>query len=118
MYIVENYTTGAGRDLVSEYIEDVLNKYGTRDITLIHMGIDSLRKYGLNANKYKKGIIKRLDKDLWELRPGSNRIFFLCYFDNKFVLLHGFRKQSQKTPTNEIETAKRQMKDYIRRCKL
>ena len=75
MYIVENYTTGSVRDLVSEFIEDVSNKNGTRDVSLIHMGIDTLRKHGLNANKYKRGIIKRLDKDLWELRPGSNRIF-------------------------------------------
>lgn len=117
MFIVEHYTTAAGRDLVSDFLEDVSKKHGTKDISSIHMAIESLRRYGLDANKYKKGIIKRLDKELWELRPGNNRIFFLCYFDERFVLLHGFRKQSQKTPHNEIETAKKQAKEYIRRLK-
>ncbi|MEE3497342.1 MAG: type II toxin-antitoxin system RelE/ParE family toxin [Butyrivibrio sp.] len=60
-------------------------------------------------------ITKHLDGDIWELRPLSNRILYAYYKDNTFLLLHHFKKQSQKTPPREIEKAKKELKDYMRR---
>ena len=60
-------------------------------------------------------ITKHLDGDIWELRPLSNRILYAYYKDNTFLLLHHFKKQSQKTPPREIEKAKKDLKDYMRR---
>jgi phage-related protein len=37
---------------------------------------------------------------------------FFTIDGNKMMLLHGFTKKTQKTPQNEIETAKTRMKDY------
>ena len=54
---------------------------------------------------------------MYELRPGSNRILFFFYDGERFVLLHGFRKKTQKTPRHEIDTARAQMDEYIRRNK-
>lgn len=45
---------------------------------------------------------------LYELRPGTHRIFY-CYHEGKVVLLHAFRKSSNKTPKREIETAYKRM---------
>ena len=53
--------------------------------------------------------------EIWELRPGNNRIFYFCYNDNIFVLLHYFRKKSQKTPRHEINKAKAKRNDYLLR---
>ena len=33
---------------------------------------------------------------IWELRPGNNRVFYFCWRGDRFVLLHQFRKKSQK----------------------
>ncbi len=41
---------------------------------------------------------------LYELRSGAHRIFY-CYQEQNIVLLHAFRKKSQKTPQREIELA-------------
>ncbi len=41
---------------------------------------------------------------LYELRPGNHRVFY-CYHEGRVVLLHAFRKKSDKTPQREIETA-------------
>ena len=60
-------------------------------------------------------ITKHIDEDIWELRPGHNRVFYFCYNDNQFVILHHFRKKSQKTPLREIKKAKRERDDYKRR---
>lgn len=46
---------------------------------------------------------------LYELRPGAHRLFY-CYYEDKIVLLHGFRKKSNKTPKREIEKAYERMK--------
>lgn len=43
------------------------------------------------------------------------RIFYFFYRDNIFVLLHVFRKKTQKTPLREIEKAKAERSDYLAR---
>jgi phage-related protein len=57
-------------------------------------------------------LARKMDADLWELRsdisPGIARTFFTVY-QRKIVLLHGFVKKSQKTPPNELATAKRRL---------
>lgn len=47
---------------------------------------------------------RKMGKNLWELRSGKQRIFY-AYHQGVIVLLHAYRKQSQKTPDKEIETA-------------
>ncbi|MBQ5684470.1 MAG: type II toxin-antitoxin system RelE/ParE family toxin, partial [Clostridia bacterium] len=53
--------------------------------------------------------------DLWELRPGRRRVLYFYHKDNTYVLLHSFIKKTQKTPRREIEKAKRERNDYLRR---
>jgi phage-related protein len=51
--------------------------------------------------------------DVWELRPKDHRIFF--FFDSgrqAYVLLQGYRKKSQKTPSGEIEMAESLRAEY------
>lgn len=47
---------------------------------------------------------------LFELRPGAHRIFY-CYHEGKIVMLHAFRKKSNKTPKREIDTAYNRMSE-------
>ena len=62
-----------------------------------------------------ENVTKHLDEDIWELRPGNNRILFFYYKNGIFILLHQFRKKTQKTPRREIERAKSERDDYISR---
>lgn len=52
---------------------------------------------------------KKLTPDLYELRiRGKQEIRIIYGFINrKIYLLHGFKKKTPKTPTKEIETAKK-----------
>lgn len=58
-------------------------------------------------------LIRKLEKDLWEVRTifedGIARVLFTVR-DNRMILLHGFIKKSQKTPKNELDTAKSRLK--------
>ncbi|MCR4609760.1 MAG: type II toxin-antitoxin system RelE/ParE family toxin [Eubacterium sp.] len=61
-----------------------------------------------------ENIVKHLEDGIWELRPGKNRVFLFFYnHENKYVLLHQFRKKSQKTPAREIKKAKIERLDYL-----
>ena len=71
-----------------------------------------LKYYGLNL---REPYIKKLDHEIWELRPLRDRILFASWCNNKFILLSIFMKQTQKTPQREIEKAKRLLKDYKER---
>lgn len=56
---------------------------------------------------------RRIDGDLWELRPGDNRLFYCAYTNNQFVVLHGFRKATNRTPEKHIRLALRRMKELL-----
>lgn len=58
--------------------------------------------------------------NLWELRikQSSNnfRIFYFCYTGNKFVLLHGIRKTTAKTPKKDIQISLKRLNKCIEGC--
>ena len=57
-------------------------------------------------------LIRKIERGLWEVRShissGIARVFFTV-IDTTMVLLHGFVKKSQKTPQNELDTARRRL---------
>ena len=74
--------------------------------------IELLQQFG---TRLSDKVTKYISDDIWELRPGGNRIFYFFHCDNTFVLLHAFRKKTQKTPKREIEKAKAERADYLSR---
>ena len=68
-----------------------------------------------NGTILPDNITKHIDENIWELRPGNNRIFYFYCDDNDFILLHSFRKKIQKTPRREIMKAKSERDDYLNR---
>ena len=54
-----------------------------------------------------------LGNRIWELRPGGIRLLYFAYINHQFVILHGFRKTTQRTPDCEIETAVRRMNEFL-----
>ena len=68
-----------------------------------------------NGTRLGENITKHLDDGIQELKPGNNRVFYFFMEEDTFVLLHHFRKKSQKTSRREIEKAKVGRKDYPER---
>ena len=67
----------------------------------------------LNGTFLPDSITKHLTENIWELRPGANRIFYFYCDNDTYVLLHHFRKKSNKTPRREIDKAKAERDDYL-----
>jgi phage-related protein len=60
-------------------------------------------------------LVRKLTTDLWEVRSrverGIARIIFTIQGDS-MILLHGFIKKSQKTPTADLATARRRAAQF------
>ncbi|MBO5246796.1 MAG: type II toxin-antitoxin system RelE/ParE family toxin [Eubacterium sp.] len=117
MYTVEFYEDERGESEVRDYLEQLVEEAKTNKNSRINKDkifayIRALQEYGTRVGA---PIIKHIEGDLWELRPLSNRIFFFCWNDNKFVLLHYYLKKSQKAPKKEIKKALHNMKNWIER---
>ena len=116
-YTIEFYEKANGESDVWNFLEDLRNKAATSKDARIQYKQLSLYIQLLqdNGTLLPDNVAKHLEEDIWELRPGNNRVFFFYYVNEVFVLLHHFRKKSQKTPRREIERAKAERDDYLSR---
>jgi phage-related protein len=107
---VRFYKTDAGTEPVREWLKELPQDYKKtigEDIKTV--------QYGWPVGM---PIVRKLDSGLWEvrshLRNGIARVIFtVC--NEIMVLLHGFIKKSQKTPLDELETARTRMKNLYYR---
>lgn len=114
MYEIIFYRNKKGNSEIEEYIEFLANNRDrSKDCKIKFVKIitylDLLSEKGLQLGQ---PYIKHLKDNIWELRPLKDRILFAYLEKNKFILLHYFMKQTQKTPANEIEKAERNLKEY------
>ncbi|MDO8498034.1 MAG: type II toxin-antitoxin system RelE/ParE family toxin [bacterium] len=98
------YQTIRGERPVAEFIK----KQQPQAIAKIIHLIDLLEVFG---NLLTMSHAKKLDSNLYELRVrGKEEIRILYGFKGKDIyLLSGFKKQKQKTPQKEIDTARQRL---------
>lgn len=117
MHEIIFYQDNRGKQPVLEYMLE-LKKSKSKDsrIKLNKIGdyIQALAVYGTEG--LSETYVKHLDGDIWELRPIRDRILFAAIVNGRYVLLHHFMKETQKTPRREIEKAKRELEDFIARA--
>lgn len=117
MYRIEFYEDANGYSELWEFLEELRKKsHSNKDARIqykqISMYIQLLQE---NGTYLPDNITKHLGDNIWELRPGNNRVFYFFFENDTYVLLHHFRKKSQKTPRREIDRAKAERQDYISR---
>jgi phage-related protein len=97
---------------VQEFLEALPTKHRAKAIR----DIDILEKYGTALTEPH---VKHIRGKLWELRIKSasdiSRIFYFIFVGKDIVLLHGFVKKAQRTPSREIDTANSFLEDHVRR---
>ncbi len=116
IFDVEFYQRENGKIPIKEFLLSLTPKMRAKAFS----DIELLQKHGSDLREpYVKPIKGKSNKGLYELRiKFSNdiaRIFYFTYHNNKYVLLHGFVKKTMKTPSSEIERARKYMEDYRRR---
>jgi phage-related protein len=106
MWDIHFYEDHRGKSPVLEFINNLNHKEKAKVNNVLRL----LEEFGTDLGMPHA---RRIEGRLWELRPGEDRLFYLLYNDHQFVILHGFRKQSRKTPENEIAIASRRMKEIL-----
>lgn len=115
MHSIYFYRDKQGKQPVVEYLDSLAaksDKDSRIKLKKIQDYMHILEQYGKLAGE---PYIKHIDGDIWELRPLRDRIFFVGWHHDSFVLLHVFMKKTQKTPSREIEKAKRELFDLKER---
>ena len=111
---IELFETESGRCFVSEYIED-LQPRSTAKIVKVMETVAVTEHPPVHFFKKLQG-----RGELWEIRVKEHR--FIGFYvsmtgivPRKFILVSAFKKQSDKTPLQEIEVALKRRDTYLSR---
>ena len=63
------------------------------NITQLMLHIQLLQN---NGTRLPNNITKHIEEDIWELRPGNNRVFYFYYCNDTFVLLHHSERKHKR----------------------
>lgn len=98
--------------IYDEKNEQFLNSLSTKLKVKTFDNIALLEYYG---NELKKPFVESFGYGLFELRSksleGISRLFFTYQKDKIIIIFHGFIKKTQKTPANELEKARKILKE-------
>ncbi len=108
------YKTENGYCPIDNFIKELIRDGCDKDVEKIKTYVRLLEVSGEMIIK-NENWAKKLNSKIYELRPKKNRILYFVFSNNEFVLLHGFKKKTQKTPINEINKALNEASDYERR---
>lgn len=116
-YNIIFYEKENGESQVWNFLEELRKKTATSKDARIQYKQATLyiELLQINGTRLPDSITKHIEENIWELRPGNNRIFYFFCDENNFILLHSFRKRTQRTPKREIEKAKSERDDYLSR---
>ena len=104
------YETDTGVEPANDFIKSLLPKMQAKMLHTILL----LTERGTNL---REPYSKPLDDGIFELRAKSgkniSRVLYFFVVGNRAILTHGFIKKTPKTPSGEIERAKRYRADYF-----
>ncbi|MDR0571930.1 MAG: type II toxin-antitoxin system RelE/ParE family toxin [Rickettsiales bacterium] len=104
------YKKDSGREPIKEDICKLEND----DKAEIVACLKDIEDVGFNSNRVQ---FRKIDGKLWEIKIETKncgyRIFYVVIDGDIILLLHFYKKQSQKAPRKEIEVAMKRMKDVI-----
>lgn len=107
-WAVQFYKDAQGNIPAWEYVQSLPSSEQAAMLRIL----DMLRDFGVML---KRPYAAQIEGNLWELRAGAGRLFYCAYSGRRFIILHGFRKKSQKAPRKEIEAALRRWADFLER---
>ncbi len=109
---IEIYETTKEEKPVEDFFDSLDKKTNLKIVRAFQL----LETFGIEGGY--PHIKKLTDTNIWEYRilgSDSIRIFYVTLTGKVFLVLHGFKKKKQKTPTKEIKIAKERLQEYTLR---
>ncbi len=89
-------------------VEEFLDGLDLKTRARFRWSMEQLRVRNVQA---REPLVRHLEDDLWELREESRtniyRVIYFFFTGRRIVFLHGFQKKTEKTPHQELESARR-----------
>ena len=104
------YISPSGNNPVSDFLDGLDEQTQTKLLRVVA----NIEEYGLLS--VIPHIKKLTGTPLWEIRvlgKSNARIIYIVPTQNRILLLHGFIKKTNKTPSKEIEIANSRYKQYL-----
>lgn len=99
-WAIEYYEVHRGKEPVEEFINSLpVDKQAN-----VFRVFDLVKEFGVQLGE---PYLKYIESNIWEMRPGTERILYFTFTGKKFVLLNGFTKKTRKTLKKEITIAKK-----------
>jgi phage-related protein len=108
--IIELYETETGRCHVQEFIETISRRVDRAKMLKVFENVEKMELVPTHFLKKLQG-----GHNLWEVRVRSFRFLGFYAGPGRLMLVHGFLKQSQKTPLHEIGVALTRQGAYLSR---
>ena len=110
MFELEFYYTEDGKEPVVEFVDSLDKKMAAKLIGLMEVLEEKGTELRMPYSEY-------LEDGIFELRckQGNNitRALYFFYIGKKIIVTNGFVKKTQKTPSSELNLAKRRRDDWI-----
>ena len=109
---VIQFMTASGSIPYQEFLRSVRLSGDPGTVRKCRRTLDKLRANGFDL--LNTSMMDNIEGDIYELRVGAYRLF--CFYDrpaDTFVLLNGFRKQTQRTPDGQKARAMALANQYL-----
>ena len=115
MYRVRFYKNQNGEEPAADYLRSLIARNDKDARIRARKFQEYINLLAAHGTYIGEPVCKHLGGDLWELRPARDRVLFVAWHNNGYVLLHAFEKKTQKTPKREIERAQTEYADLKER---
>lgn len=113
MYRIIFYQTPRNDYPVKDFIKDLDKKSRAK----VYRCIEQLEKEGPNLLRPYADVVRGKIRELRVDFSSTNvRIFYFFFLKNDIVLLHAFKKKTQRLPEREILQAEKYMANWIERA--
>jgi phage-related protein len=105
------YETDSGSSPIKKFIDKLPKQDQARFVEIF----EEIENHGLTAIRV---VFKPLEGKLWEIKfktPNSGyRILYVLVEQEMMIWLHAFTKKTQKTPTKELDIARKRLKEVLK----
>ena len=105
------FETPAGNSPIKKFIDDLSSFDQARFFEVI----DEIERHGLSASRL---IFKPLEGKLWEIKFNTSsagyRVLYVMVEKDLMIWLHSFVKKTQKTPKQDLDLARKRLKEVLR----
>lgn len=111
-FTIEFYEDASGGKPVEEFLLSL-------DVRMRAKLLGILQVLQEKGNQLREPYSKHLEDGIFEVRgkvgTDITRVLYFFYCDGKIIVTNRFVKKTQKTPANEIRTAKKRRNEYMER---